>query len=110
MGPSDDQATNTATWIAQREIDGLTRRVDKLDARIDRLDEHGTRGVEALRLSFETLKRDLADHETMHTEAARSQTTARRFLIGTVVALVVPLYPVLFWLITLASAAAGRNG
>jgi hypothetical protein len=88
-----------------RDLDKLERRLEtavaELSQRITHLDEHGSRGVDALRTQFATLQRDLTEHEQLHAEQARQQLTARRFMIGTVVGLVVPLYPLLGWLIRL---------
>jgi DNA invertase Pin-like site-specific DNA recombinase len=87
------------SYLVLRELDALTRRMEAVDRRIDHLDEHGTRGVDALRAAFTTLQRDLADHEALHAEQARTQIASRRWLIGLVVGLITPLYPLLITLL-----------
>lgn len=74
--------------------------VEKVAARVERLDEHGTRGVDALRVEMAQLRKDLGDHETVHEkahkdqlDAARDAAAARRWLIGIIVSLTLPLYP-----------------
>lgn len=71
------------------------RRIDVLGHRLDRMDETGTRGVDALRVELAGIRRDFLDHEGKHSEDAREAATARRWLIGVVVALITPLYPLL---------------
>ena len=78
-----------------------------LTARLERLDEHGSRGVDLLRVEVKNLREDMTTHEKTHEEAAeqareaaKEQRIARRWLIGVVVALIVPMYPLLGWLVT----------
>ena len=89
-----------ATLQMWRDIDRLERRVEAavsdLTRRLEHLDEHGSRGVDGLRQQFATLQRDLAEHEAMHAETSRQQVQARRWMIGTIITLVVPLYPLIF--------------
>jgi hypothetical protein len=78
-----------------REVDRLDGRITQVDRRVGQLDEHGSRGVEALRGQLGQLGRDFEAHEKAHERAAAEQTTSRRWMIGIVVALVVPLYPLI---------------
>lgn len=84
----------TFVWVE------LSRRIDANQARLDRLDEHGSRGVDALREQVTRLRQDLIDHEGMHQRAADEVATARRWLIGIVIALITPLYPLIIWILT----------
>lgn len=77
----------------------LNRRIDVATHRIDSLDQHGTRGVEALRLAFQQLEQDIRDHEATHQVTEERQANSRRWLIGTVVSLLVPLYPLIGWVL-----------
>ncbi|RLK13334.1 hypothetical protein DER29_4352 [Micromonospora sp. M71_S20] len=88
----DEVATRAERLIAEARAE-LAADVDRISGRVDRLDEHGSRGVEALRLEVARLRGDLSAHEEMHTQAAREQRTARRWTIGVVAGLIAPLYP-----------------
>lgn len=84
----------------ERNRSELGREIDKLNVRIDRLDEYGTRGVDALRTEVARLRSDFVDHESSHEKAAKEardarleQASARRWLIGLLVTLTVPIYP-----------------
>lgn len=78
----------------------LNRRVDAIVRRLEQLDEHGTRGVDALKGEVRQLGKDMSEHEKAHQRTADQQQTNRRWMIGTLIALVTPLYPLLIWLIT----------
>ncbi|MEU4777459.1 hypothetical protein [Micromonospora sp. NPDC023633] len=118
MSASSDGARPPAgDFLLWREVDRLDRRVDEVAARaerlivearaelgadvdrisgrVDRLDEHGSRGVEALRLDLRSLRKDLEEHEVMHAQAAVEQKAARRWTIGLVAGLIAPLYPLI---------------
>lgn len=84
----------TFVWVE------LSRRIDANQARLDRLDEHGSRGVDGLRQEVTRLRADLVEHEGMHQRAAEQTATSRRWFVGTVVALITPLYPLIIWLIS----------
>jgi hypothetical protein len=71
-----------------------------MSARFERLDEHGSRGVDLLRVEVKSLRDDVTEHERLHENSRKEQVAARRWLIGVVIALIVPLYPLLIWLIT----------
>lgn len=114
---SDATRPPAGDFLLWREVDRLDRRVDELTTRaerliaearaelaadldrttgrLDRLDEHGSRGVEALRLELRQLRTDLEAHEGMHAQAAQDQRTARRWMIGLVAGLIAPLYPLI---------------
>lgn len=77
----------------------LNRRIDANAQKIERLDTSGPRGMDALRQDVGRLRQDLLDHESAHQRAADLAVTSRRWFIGTVVALVTPLYPLIIWLI-----------
>lgn len=98
MSPSlsPEEPVGSPAWVVLRELDALTRRMDATDRRIDHLDEHGTRGIDALRAQLTALTRDLSEHENLHTEQAHAATASRRWLVGTVLAVVVPLYPMIW--------------
>src|SRR5262245_12642788 len=84
----------TFVWVE------LNRRMDMLSRTVDDLDKHGSRGVDGLRVEVGRLRSDLEEHEKNHKQAEQDQRTARRWLVGTVVSLIVPLYPLLGWLLT----------
>ncbi|MFF0721356.1 hypothetical protein [Micromonospora sp. NPDC003816] len=73
----------------------LATDIDRTATRLERLDEHGSRGVEALRLELRSLRNDLEAHEGMHAQAAQEQKAARRWTIGLVAGLIAPLYPLI---------------
>lgn len=83
----------TFVWVE------LNRRVDDLLRRLDQLDRDGPRGLDALRQDVGNLRQDLVDHEKEHRRAADLAVASRRWFIGTVLAVVVPLYPLLIWAI-----------
>lgn len=87
-------------FLLWREIDRVDRRIDENRTRIDGLDQHGSRGVDALRGKVDALARDIEAHEEQHEQARRDQVTGRRWLLGIVAALIVPLYPLLGYLLT----------
>ncbi|MEU5950524.1 hypothetical protein ABZ793_33985 [Micromonospora sp. NPDC047465] len=90
----DEVVARTERLVAEARAD-LASDVDRVGGRVDRLDEHGSRGVEALRLELAQLRRNLNAHEEMHTQAAQDQRTARRWTIGLVAGLIAPLYPLI---------------
>jgi hypothetical protein len=83
----------TFVWIE------MNRRIDALARRVDGLDEHGSRGINGLRTEVARLGHDLEEHERQHQAQVSEQRTARRFTLGAVIALVTPLYPLVFWLV-----------
>lgn len=90
----DEVAARAERLIAEVRAD-LAADVDRIGGRVDRLDEHGSRGVEALRLELKRLRTDLESHEVMHSQAAQEQKAARRWTIGLVAGLIAPLYPLI---------------
>lgn len=89
-------STNDANFLLWREVDRLERSIDAQGKRMEYLDEHGSRGVDSLKGQIEQIRKDIAEHETAHAEAARLLATNRRWMIGVIVALITPLYPLLF--------------
>lgn len=85
--------STTFLWVE------LNRRIDGNAQRIERMDANGPRGMDGLRAEVSRLRQDLVDHETTHQRAAEQAVAARRWFIGTVLAAVVPLYPLLIWII-----------
>ena len=77
----------------------FTRRVDALGIRLDHLDQYGTRGVEALGAEVRQLRTDMEAHETLHDRQHTEQLSARRWFIGILVTLLVPLYPAIGYVI-----------
>lgn len=75
------------------------RRLDALTLKLEQLDQHGTRGVEALRLEVQQLRKDLLNHEDQHRRQADAQVSSRRWFVGVMVTLLVPLYPLLGYII-----------
>jgi hypothetical protein len=73
----------------------INRRMDGVVRRIERLDEYGSRGVDGLRTEVARLRQDFGDHETAHEQARRDQVSGRRWLIGILIAVITPLYPLL---------------
>jgi hypothetical protein len=63
----------------------LNRRVDALVGRVNGLDEHGSRGVDVLRVELAQLRKDLGDHEELHRQAEANQRTLRQWAIGLVI-------------------------
>lgn len=80
--------------------DGLLAwRVTQLEARVEAMDQHGSRGVQALILQVAELVKDVAAHEAQHTLTEHARKADRRWIIGTAITLVVPLYPFLGWIL-----------
>lgn len=79
----------------------FARELDKVNARVDRMDENGTRGVEKIAVEVAQLRKDITDHETLHDRQRQEQVNGRRWMVGTLVALTVPLYPLLGWMLTI---------
>lgn len=79
-------------------------RVQQLEAKYAQLDQQGSRGVTELRLEVRQLAKEFGEHEEQHKQARKDQATSRRWLVGIVVALITPLYPLLFVLLRLKGA------
>lgn len=84
----------------------MDHRLDGLEGRLSQLDQHGSRGVEALRIELANLRTDLAQlgtdmvsHDAHHAAEARDRATARRWgvalLVTSGLALIAPLYPLI---------------
>lgn len=84
----------TFVWVE------VNRRIDAITHRVDALDSHGSRGVDSLRLELGRLREDLEGHERSHERQTAEQRSSRRFTLGTIVALVTPLYPLLIWILS----------
>lgn len=97
--PTPRPSATDPNFLLWREVDRLDRRADAIDRRIDQLDQNGTRGVGALQLTVQQLASDMREHERKHEEEHAEMAAHRRWLIGIVVgvlvALVGPLYPLL---------------
>ena len=93
-------STPASDFLLWREVDRLDRRIDETRGRLDVLDQHGTRGVDALRNQVLQLAKDIEQHEQLHQAQTEQQITGRRWVIGTVCALIVPLYPLLGYALT----------
>jgi hypothetical protein len=87
------------TFHLYREIDRLDRAHEATERRLDNLDTHGSRGVDGLKQQVEQIRKDFLDHEDMHTRAAQEAATARRWQIGIMVTLIMPLYALLLSLV-----------
>lgn len=103
--PAHSPQTSDAFHL-YREVDRLGRDIADNRNRIDALDQHGSRGVDALKTQIEGLRKDFNDHEGTHTEAAKiareaaqQAATHRRWLIGTIITLILPLYGLLLTLL-----------
>lgn len=95
-----------ANFLLWREVDRLERSLGDHGRRMEYLDEHGSRGVDALKGQIEQIRKDFIDHEGAHSEAAKlardaavQAATARRWMIGVIIGMVTPLYPLLLFLI-----------
>src|SRR3954468_15413415 len=80
--PTMPQGQTGDAFHLYREVDRLERSVAENARRIDTLDTHGSRGVDGLKQQVEQIRKDLMDHETLHTEAAKQATASRRWMIG----------------------------
>ena len=78
----------------------LTWRVDELARRVEAMDHGGTRGVQLLTQRVDQLVNDVASHKAAHTAAEEHRRTDRRWIIGTAVGLITPLYPLIGWVMT----------
>jgi hypothetical protein len=85
----------------------MGRELDKLAIRLERLDEHGTRGVDRMAAEVAQLRKDVTEHEQAHEKQRQEQVASRRWLVGIVVALVIPLYPLLGWGLILLARTHG---
>ena len=100
--PGAVPAASSPDFLLWREVDRLDRRIDENRQRLDILDQHGTRGVEALRNQVQLLASDIREHEQLHAKQTEQQITGRRWIVGVTVATVVPLYPAIAYLLTVA--------
>src|SRR5438105_6270711 len=86
-----------------REVDRLDKRIDRAFLQLDELDQHGSRGVDGLRIEVANLRADFAAHERAHEREVAERRTARRWGLGlgitAAVALVGPVYPLLLLLL-----------
>ena len=88
-----------AQFLLWREVDRLDGRINSIQRVVSHLDEHGTRGIEQLRAQVTMLVKEFGEHETTHKEQAAAVLVTRRWNIGLMVTLVVPLYPFLYWVL-----------
>ncbi|HEV8568928.1 MAG TPA: hypothetical protein VGQ92_17910 [Actinoplanes sp.] len=93
-GPQRPMAAGD-NFLLWREVDRLERIIEGQGRRVDHLDEHGSRGVDFLKGQVERIRKDIEEHELAHAEAAKLAVSNRRWLIGILVALVTPLYPLI---------------
>ncbi len=70
-------------------------RLSQLELKYERLDTKGSAGVQALAAQVSQLAIDFEAHERQHKEEAKAQVAARRWMVGIVVALIGPLYPII---------------
>jgi len=70
-------------------------RLSQLELKYERLDKEGSAGVQALTSQVRQLAADFEAHERQHKEEAKAQVAARRWMVGIVVALIGPLYPII---------------
>src|SRR5207237_943831 len=79
------------------------KRIDRAFLQLDELDQHGSRGVDGLRIEVANLRADFAAHERAHEREVAERRTARRWGLGlgitAAVALVGPVYPLLLLLL-----------
>ncbi len=73
----------------------MDRRIDESFKKLDNLDQYGSRGVEGLRAEVRSLRQDWIDHERQHERTATNLKWAIGLTIGSVIAMVGPLYPLL---------------
>lgn len=78
----------------------LAWRLEKLEQDVKSMDKSGTHGVQEIRIIVQQLQKDFIQHEVEHKENALEQKASRRFMVGTLVALIVPLYPTIIWVLT----------
>lgn len=75
------------------------RRLDQLEHRVDWLDQHGTRGVEAIRIQLTEQARDIGTIEQRVTDVHTILDAMRSTRIGTFIAYalaIIPVYVLLF--------------
>lgn len=89
---------NDAGPVSREEFNMLREQVAANAVRLDHIDELGTRGVGIVQSQLMDLKGDvtglavrLEKHEAEHTQQARDQRTARRWLVTAGIALLVAL-------------------
>lgn len=96
---------------SRRELDALTSRID---SRIDQIDSEGTRGtlaaVSVVQAQIAELIRDMGKlegrldvHDQRHDREERARVTGRRFVISTMIAVVMMLLALLALVIPLAA-------
>ena len=91
------------TYVTRRELDLLKAAADldrtKLWAKLEALDEHGSRGVAALQIRMDNMVTSVAEmkaemaaefgeHRREHEKEEAKRTSARRWLVGSVIAAV----------------------
>jgi predicted nucleic acid-binding Zn-ribbon protein len=75
-----------------REVDATNRRVDALESRVQALDEHGSRGMDGLRVELRELSKDMASLETTFAAFRNDLRRSRFWLVGAYLGGLVPLY------------------
>ncbi len=91
--PQSDLAIPTVSTITLPEFLGW--RLEKLEQKVESIDKTGSHGVQELKMIVQELQKDFAQHEIEHKEVAIDQKSNRRFIITTIITLVIPLYPLI---------------
>jgi hypothetical protein len=96
--------------VSRPEFEMLKAMVTANADRLNQIDDHGTRGVSAVQIQVTNLVKEITElkgdvnsrfdaHQKVHDQDERERTSARRWLIGTVIASVIAMVTVITLLV-----------
>ena len=92
---------------SRREFDMLRDQVGGNASRLDVIDQSGTRGVGAISVQMTEVIKDVADikakvdaHSSVHDQEERQRVLSRRWLIGTILAMMALIETPILYLVT----------
>ena len=82
--------------VSRGEFDLVTASLDRLHEQVTAIDTAGPRGLAVLSMRVEQLATAMTEHEREHREVQKQRRADAWRLIGALVVLVAPVYPVLW--------------